>query len=80
MGIMAGDSRAQGMGARSAGVRGRHRRGRKRQRPPRSLPMVDDVGDQRRALGQTTGGWVRALGWMGNGVRWARSVPGLEIG
>ena len=42
--------------------------------------MVDDVGDQRRALGQTTGGWVRALGWMGNGVRWARSVPGLEIG
>lgn len=77
---MAGGSKAQGMAAPSAGARGWHRRGRERQRPPRSLPMVDDVGGRRRAPGQTTGGWVRALGWMGNGVRWAGSVPGLEIG
>lgn len=30
--------------------------------------------------GQMAGGWVLALGRTGNGVCWAGSVPGLEIG
>ena len=80
MGIMAGGSKAQGMTARSAGARGWHRRGRERQRPPRSLPMVDDVGGRRRAPGQMAGSWAGSLGWIVRGVCWAGSVPGLVIG
>ena len=64
---MVGGSKAQGMAARSAGARAWHRRGRKRQRPPRSLPMVDDVMARGglRARRQVAGcglwdGWVMA--------------------
>ena len=80
MGSMAGHSSNQGMAAGMRRLRGTNRRGRRRQPSPRNFPRVNDVGGRRRAPGQMAGGWVRALGWTGNGVRWPGSVPGLEIG
>ena len=80
MGTVSGDSNIEVMAARTTRVWAQHRRGRGRQRPPRNLPMVDGVGGQRRDPGQRAGGWLRALGGRGKGVRWAGSVPGLGIG
>ena len=80
MGGVEGHSKHQGTAARMKRLWGWNWRGRGRQQTCRNLPMVDGVVGQRRAPGQRAGGCVPALGGRGNGVRWAGSVPGLEIG
>ena len=74
VGNMAGSGRTIRKASRMREVqRGQQPGGQQRVRrcwpPPRSLLTMTHDGGQRRALGPRAGGWVRALGWTGNGDR-----------